>query len=216
MDSKKIDWLNHAIAFAASVIGIFIAFQLDDWQEQRSRRAQLETTLKGIKAEIEGNLAIYHENDSLLQQFVSYADFYDRHFDNGALLCTDRALQDARRINPERFGDLKYVGKVNDTTKRYEMTFTFDFLPTSGISTANWDNARSSGILVHVDHDRVVLLTRVYEWTSKKLGISDEELENNLFAFHNVEQLRHDYRLISRSYGVKYRHVKQYYEQIKW
>jgi hypothetical protein len=219
MDLKNIDWLNHSIAFAASVVGIFIAFQLDDWQERRSRNEQLQITMRGIKGEIEGNLAIYYENDSLLHQFISYVDFRRQHLDNGTLLCTDRDLGEARRLNPVRLHDLKILTKVNDTIKRYEAPLVFDFLPNSGISTANWDAARSTGVLVNIDHDRAVLLTQVYEWTNKRLGISDEELQNSLFSLGELkttEQVLHDYDLMMRSYDIKYRKVRMTYDQIKW
>ena len=52
---KKIDWLNHFVAFASSLLGILIAFQLDNWRESRGENEKMQIALQGIKKEIENN-----------------------------------------------------------------------------------------------------------------------------------------------------------------
>jgi len=59
---NKIDWLNHGIAFLAALLGILIAFQLDDYQEDQQRKKELQITLSSIKKEIESNRRIYRFN----------------------------------------------------------------------------------------------------------------------------------------------------------
>jgi hypothetical protein len=219
MDSKKIDWLNHAIAFGASVIGIFIAFQLDDWQERRSRSEDVEVALAGIKAEVESNLAAYQKNDSILQQFFHYSDFFMKHLNEGTLLCSESDLDEARRINPERLSHLRLVARVSDTVSRYALIFNVDVVPFVEITTGNWEAAKSSGVLGYLDHERVALLSQVYEWTMKRVGVSDEEFTNYLIAekeFEDVDRILRDYKLIMKASRVKHKNMKLYYDRIKW
>jgi hypothetical protein len=219
MNLKNIDWLNHSIAFGASVIGIFIAFQLDDWQERSSRREDLEVALRGIKMEIESNLNVYQKNDSLLQKYLDYADFYVGHGKNGMLRCSRRELEKARKVNPERFAGIQFIKQVNDTISLYSADFYVDIVPFSGITTGNWEAAKSSGVLAYLDHERITQLSQVYDWTTKKLGVSDEELANNFITlqkFGDVDKILGDYRLIMEASRMKHRRMREYYEKIKW
>jgi hypothetical protein len=217
MDMKKIDWLNHTIAFASSVIGIFIAFQLDDWQERTSRREEMEVTLKAIKAEIETNLYLYHENDSILGLFVEYFDFCDANSHDGGLLLSKKDLADALNRFPGRFDDAKLIRKINDSLALYDVIRKVDVIPASGISTANWEAATASGILAQLDHNRAVLLTQVYEWTTKNLGYSDDQLYGTLISqSYNFKDLTKSYQLIARVSEIRYQQMRQYYEKIEW
>ena len=41
-ESSKIDWLNHALEFIVVVIGILMAFQLENYAEERKQAKTLE------------------------------------------------------------------------------------------------------------------------------------------------------------------------------
>jgi hypothetical protein len=51
----KADWNNHLIGFLATILGILIAFQLQDWQDTRKEKERLELGIKSLKLEITGN-----------------------------------------------------------------------------------------------------------------------------------------------------------------
>lgn len=38
---SKIDWRNHFVAFLSALLGIFIAFQLENWREGRIERERV-------------------------------------------------------------------------------------------------------------------------------------------------------------------------------
>lgn len=219
MDLRKIDWLNHFIAFASSVIGIFIAFQLDDWQERRSKREEMNTTLKAIKEEIEGNLFVFHENDSALGALVDFYDFYIANQHDGGLLFSNKDLLEAQTKFPGRLNGPKVIQKVNDTLAIYQFKFTVDVAPASGISTGNWEAAITSGILANLDHDRTVLLTQIYDWTTKDLGYSEDELYATRLGFkefEDVDQILEHYRMIVKVSRFKHAEMKRYYNKVKW
>jgi hypothetical protein len=219
MESRKIEWLNHSIAFASSVVGIFIAFQLDDWQERRSKQEEVALTLKAIRAEIEGNLAVYRMNDSTLGAFIEFVDFHNANTHDGGLLLSRKELTDAMIRFPGRLDDARVIRKLNDTLAVYRVQVNINVAPTSGISTGNWEAAAASGILAHLDHDRTVLLTQVYEWTTKDLGYSDDELYGSLISFKdfdNTDQILEHYRMIVKVSRMKYTQMRSYYDRIEW
>ena len=53
---KKIDWANHLIEFITVVIGIGLAFALNNWNEKRKEINQAALFLNSIKEEIKINL----------------------------------------------------------------------------------------------------------------------------------------------------------------
>lgn len=224
MNLNKVDWLNHGIAFVSSVVGIFIAFQLSDWQERRTKESELETTLQAIKLEIEGNIAIFKTNDSTLASFLDYLDFLESHSASGdlwggELLCTEAELVEMKQKHPNRFNSIELIGKMRDGRSRYKIRMEIDVIPGTGISTGNWEAAKAAGILNYVDHARMVLLTQIYEWTQKRLGVTDEEFQNNfvhLEKYESMSKIFDDYRLIQQASGMKYREVKRYYDLMEW
>lgn len=42
---SKIDWVNHLIAFLSALLGILIAFQLEDYQEKQQEKEKLQIAL---------------------------------------------------------------------------------------------------------------------------------------------------------------------------
>ncbi|MEM8891079.1 MAG: hypothetical protein AAGD28_24085, partial [Bacteroidota bacterium] len=53
--NRKIDWLNHALEFMVVLIGILIAFQLNECSENSSKRKLISNHLVQIEAECQGN-----------------------------------------------------------------------------------------------------------------------------------------------------------------
>lgn len=55
---KKINWVDHLIAFVVVVIGIFIAFQLNSYSESVRQRKTIRNHLANIKEETKSNKAL--------------------------------------------------------------------------------------------------------------------------------------------------------------
>ena len=66
--NNKIDWLNHALEFVVVVVGILLAFQLNQWAEDRKEQAQVNKHLVNIAAEAEFNQAQLETAIRRLQQ----------------------------------------------------------------------------------------------------------------------------------------------------
>ena len=52
---NKIDWLNHSLEFAVVIIGILIAFQLNQWSVEKEQEKIIAIHLDQIKKESEIN-----------------------------------------------------------------------------------------------------------------------------------------------------------------
>jgi len=73
--SNKIDWRNHFVAFISTLLGIYIAFQLEDWRESKAERDKVKTTFSSIRFEVEENVKIYKTNIKQIRDFLEYVDF---------------------------------------------------------------------------------------------------------------------------------------------
>lgn len=177
MKLSKIDWPNHLIAFLSSLLGILIAFQLQNYSDNRGQREQMKNALESIRKEIMSNLAIYQYNADSLSAWVDYATFYYGHIDSSAkgLVATPQEIDSFRIRNPSRVAGIRQIRKFDGARFVYDAPFVVDVTPMTGISTSNWDAARSSGILNALDHDLVVSLTDIYNWINLDLGQSDRD-----------------------------------------
>jgi hypothetical protein len=75
---SKIDWPNHIIAFFSALLGILIAFQMEDYREGKGESEELETAMRSIQLEIENNLKIYQWNTKELSNFLAYVNLNER------------------------------------------------------------------------------------------------------------------------------------------
>lgn len=217
----KIGWINHLIGFVSVLLGIFIAFQLNNWQQNASQRKNINTALRSIKQEVENNMAIYLKNKEELSHWLEYVSELQSSMDaNGNLVIGEKALNNFMEKNPNRFDDLEYIGRYNDSLNIYQTGLKIDIMPESGISTSSWDAANSTGILNSIDFSTVAILTRIYDWTTKEIGINDAEIYNQHFLRENelldLNTLVRDYNTIVSASRLKYQRIELYYNQMDW
>ena len=74
---NNIDWSNHIVAFFSALLGILIAFQLQDYQDDQKEEEELQITLEAIKKEIENNQNIYRTNIKTLTDFLDVYEAMD-------------------------------------------------------------------------------------------------------------------------------------------
>ena len=74
----KIDWRNHFVAFLSALLGILIAFQLEDYSDNKQKEEELEIIIKSIKVEIQNNLGIYETNVRRLSEWLEYYSFHEQ------------------------------------------------------------------------------------------------------------------------------------------
>lgn len=216
----KIDWQNHFVAFISTLLGIFIAFQLDDWNEEIKQKREIKLTLDAIKKEIEANMEIFNAN-AALSEFVDYIEFVrNRTNAKGEFVVSKSELKPYKKKFPEKFDRLKLLRVTSDTLLVYQSNFTIDIIPKLGISTNNWEAAKASGVLNLIDHSQVAVLTAIYDWTDKDLGFNESEFyKRNLIKENEITDLiemTKDYSKVARVSEYKLRMIKNAYESIVW
>jgi hypothetical protein len=217
---NRIDWRNHFVAFISTLLGIFIAFQLEDWRETRAEKERVKITFQSIKFEIEENLRIYQTNVTQIRDLLEYVDFILSHSTGDKLVMktTDYNLYQAKY--PDRFEYVKLIRNLNDSLSEYTGNLSVDFMPLTGISTSNWEAAKSTGVLTLAEPTKVADLTYIYEWTYKDLGFVDSDFFkffiSNDEKFTDLEQMISNYKRLADIYEYKLNKIDSKLKTISW
>lgn len=217
---NQIDWRNHFVAFISTLLGIFIAFQLEDWRESRAERSKVETALLSIKFEVEENVKIYKTNVKQIRDFLEYVDFVLSHSHGDKLIMTTSDYNSYSNKHPDRFREVKLTRHLSDSLNEYTASVKVDIMPLTGISTSSWEAAKSTGVLTVVDASKVSDLTYIYEWTYKDLGFTDsdffEYFVSNQEKFTEVGQMTSNYRRLADIYEYKLKKIESRLTAISW
>jgi hypothetical protein len=224
--SKKfrIDWVNHAVGFLGALLGIYIAFRLENYREEKKEKERVTIVKEALRKEIEDNLKIYKTTIDDLSGWLEYKDFLDKRRDNkaGGWAIGANELSLMSKKTPNRFSDAKEIKKINDTLKVYDLNFQVDVAPTSRVSTSGWKTAVSSGVLSSMDYSLTTKLAQVYDWTEKDIGTSEKELFENFLGINKEQSLTDfktlvmHYRNILRVQTLKYDQINRIKSDIDW
>jgi len=220
----RIDWINHAVGFLSALLGIYIAFRLENYREEEKEKEKVQIVKIALKKEIEDNLKIYKTNVDALSGWLEYKDFYDKKWDDTkrGLVIGATELSWIIKKQPIRFAHMKAIKSINDTLKVYEHDFQVDVAPTTGISTSSWKTALASGVLNSMDYSFTTKLSQLYDWTEKDIGTSEEELFENFLGLDKKEtfadfgKLVTHYRNILRVQVLKYEQMSRINAGIDW
>lgn len=223
---KNIDWINHFVAFISSVVGIFIAFQLDDWQQNREEKEKERITLSAIKKELETNGEILKNNIKTISTWIDYQNFVARHDrvkgTTDQIVCSPTQVNKLLDKTPRKLGDLKLVKMINDTLGIYFVGVIHLNISLQGISTNNWEAAKYSGILNNFDHDQISALTAIYSLLNKDLGFSANGLyeqsleENGQMSSPSIKEAILIYKKLNYTYQAKLDRLQEQWPSLKW
>jgi hypothetical protein len=222
MNKIKIDWVNHLVAFISTLLGIYIAFQLNEWQNSINEKEKINSALSSIKLEIQKDISIYDENVSKISDLLGYINFIRNHSNTkGEIIASEASINEMKKMNIDRFRDLTLIKKLNDSLNIYKSSFIVDFVPVTGISTNNWEAAKFSGILISMNHSHVSILTSIYDWVVKDLGFDDSDFYKRLInkekpGFDNLNTMIIDYQRIMNIYKFKSEKIKESFKTISW
>ena len=224
MENRKsrINWLDHSIGFMSALFGIFIAFQLQDYQDNNREKEKLNITLSAIKNETENNLMIYSRNIEILSDWLNY-------YQNAITIRNEREVKvrradyERKRIRyPERYKNWELLRSENDSILVFSDksgVIHIDILPETGVSTSSWQAGIYSGILNRLDSKKLVTLTKIYDWFSKDLGLDDRDFLMDLVIDQKITDLNkivEYYRRVIKIQGIKYEQVNSIYCDLLW
>ena len=218
--TSRIDWKNHIIAFFSALLGILIAFQLEDYRDDRQEKEKLAVTLYAIKKEIESNRIIYQTNIAKLSDFLEYFELRALTNEKGELKLNRAKFEKMKVKRSDRFRNWILLKQQNDSTSIFDThwEFTIDTAPETGVSTSSWQAGLYEGVLNRLDNNTLSQLTQIYEWIGKDIGLNEREFyENAVFSdTTKIEPLIHYYKKIVAVYQLKLGMINKYYNQIDW
>jgi len=216
-----IDWLNHVISFLSALIGIIIAFQLEDYKDNREETKDINNTLAAVKTEIENNMAIYSANVEQLSAWLNYYNLLDDSGDNNEVQIGKKDFEKMKTEHPERLKKWILKSTVNDTTLVFNVgsaLLLIDIAPQTGISTSSWQAGLYSGTLNKIDHKKLARLNQIYEWTTKDIGLNEREFYGNLTndGIDDFDAVVSFYSKIVNVDRMRLTRIKSYYDDIDW
>jgi len=218
--NTKIEWANHIIAFFSALLGILIAFQLDDYRDNRQENEKLQNSLHAIKNEIDNNLNIYKKNVDQLGPWFEYWKLISKADKDGLVTVKKNKFDSLNTKVSSRFKDWELIEQKNDSILVFLTTddVVFDFIPQTGITVSGWSAALYSGIFNRLDSDLMIKLTLIYEWIEKDLGVSDREILEDQFneGFDDIDVIIAYYSRIEKVHRLKLQRIKKIYDEIEW
>ena len=218
--TTKIDWPNHIIAFFSALLGILIAFQLEDYRENRQDDEKLENTVNAIQNEIDNNLRIYRNNVDKIGNWLEYWELLSSVDGDGMLEVKKYKFERLKAKTPHRFEGWILIKQMSDSVLVLQTTgdIDVDVLPETGISVSSWTAGLYSGILNRFDHNRLIKLTHIYEWIEKDLGVSDREIiEDQIDSdIDDIDIIIAHFTRIVRVHKLKHQRIKTIYDKIEW
>ena len=218
----KIDWINHFVAFLSALLGIFIAFQLQDYQEHRQEKEKLQITINAIRKEIKNNMEIYSANIDDLSDWLDYYHLGKLVRENGEVGIPRSEFEKMKSKAPKRVDSWLTLDLGKDSILIHNdesMVIRLDVAPQNGISTSSWQAGLYSGILTRLDSKKLTLLTNIYEWINKDIGLNEREFYESLIIkskFDDLKKIEDYYTRIVKIQQMKYNTVKRYLDEIEW
>jgi FtsZ-binding cell division protein ZapB len=99
----QIDWPNHIIGFFSALFGILIAFELDEWREERNQIEIARVAFENLKKEIQINQNSLHENISNNVNYIDALQSLTGKMDNQLRFVGVRAEADSINVNFSRW-----------------------------------------------------------------------------------------------------------------
>ena len=159
LSSYKIDWPNHIIGFFSALFGILIAFELEEWRDQKNQVEIAQIAFENLKKEIQINQNSLHENvanninhitalQSLLPKLDSQLKF------TGSLI-------EADSIN-QYFGQVVFIEKKSATDDKPAVHIGLGNIAVPIIQSSAWESAKATGALNLMNYEKVLSLSSLY------------------------------------------------------
>jgi len=93
-----------------------------------------------------------------------------------------------------------------------------NFIPALGVSTSGWQSTINSGLVAKMQHSDVFILTAIYDWTERDLGVSDAEMiEDQLDGgYDNIDVFVEYFNRVCKVHRLKYERINPLFKQIEW
>lgn len=165
---RKVNWVNHSVGFISVVLGVIIAFWLNNWNEQRKEKKSIQVALQNIKSEMIRNQASL---DTIINQNARQADFLSKYLES--------VDEDMNIIVPtEEWG--KLVAEYPDQLELQSSGVRLN-MDLYQLSEVAWATTNRTGILSSVSFDLAYTLESTYD-LQEKVNEFDQSFLSDLRA----------------------------------
>lgn len=162
---KNIDWPNHLVGFFSALFGILIAFELDEWKENRKDAKIAENAFIRLQQEIDINRNMLHEMvNANLFMIQSLQKEVLQNVDNRLLFkgTSEQAL--AINSSPP-LSNIAFIHMPEGDHKPHEgaeLHVIFSGLIHPVLHSSAWESAKTIGALNNMSYEKVLSLSSLY------------------------------------------------------
>jgi hypothetical protein len=206
---KRIDWSNHIVGFFSALFGILIAFELDEWKENRKEEKVAANAFVRLQQEIDINSNMLHEmvntNLSLINDLQTKVL---NKVDNDLVFTGTR--QEWNAINgDQKLTKFALVLPIRDRSGNFISDVSVLHVMFSGlihpvIHNSAWESAKTIGALNNMSYEKVLSLSSLYNPTRlldelteiRSLLRNADEIRTKVELEKLLIQLQDAYRII--------------------
>lgn len=217
-NNKVSKYLMYAVGeILIVIIGIFIAIQLNNWNENRKTKDKIIGIFNEIQSNLEANqrrvkpvIAWYQERDSLIQLVKQYKLTQEDYLKNKELLTL---VNFYREIQLEKSGYLKLKNHMDDVPKTYDSIIPgLNVLYNQIVPMAE----RYALVMENFNHRMHERWANKYSWFSEPRAVTNKEAR--IAHFLNNPEYLNDVRLYSMyskdNYVVGLKYVEKFSEKL--
>jgi hypothetical protein len=187
---NNIDWKGQIVSFVGTVLGIIIAFQLEDRQEQKLKEERVSTAIENLNLEITKNLRTLDSISNNNDNWINYLNFLiGKHCENQQITLRDNELDSLRNVYPDYFIEnpqiLNLIVKkvIKDHYKLYQICF-YNSFDEATITTDNLEAAKQSGVFLTMNPNQILYYTQIY----RNFNIlNDQRVKNYYWTVKEVD-----------------------------
>jgi hypothetical protein len=200
--SIHINWPDHLVGFFSALFGILIAFQLEEWRDQREREQLVQLALQNLKSEIDINKNYYEETTRFNETFLHFLSESSPNITEELTYSGSKnAVDSLNKFFPGHFA----VDPSAESRKTFPLKITLNITVHHPL-TAAWESAKATGALNFMNFEQVHLLSLIYH-QEKLLNEIDNlnaliknsgRIKSKSQLFFLVDELRESNSIIQR------------------
>ena len=159
----KIDWPNHIIGFFSALFGILIAFELEEWRDEKNQIEIARIAFENLKKEVQINQNSLRENIAINVKHLKSLQALLNRMDNQLGFIGSKEEADSINRNFSQVAFIEWDDAVNkNTLVKPIVIIGLHNITIPMIQSSAWESAKATGALNLMDYEKVLSLSSLY------------------------------------------------------
>jgi hypothetical protein len=159
----KIDWPNHVIGFFSALFGILIAFELEEWRDEKNQIEIARIAFENLKKEVQINQNSLRENIAINVKHLKSLQALLNRMDNQLGFIGSKEEADSINRNFSQVAFIEWDDVVNNNTLVKPIVIIgLHNITIPMIQSSAWESAKATGALNLMDYEKVLSLSSLY------------------------------------------------------